>query len=54
MADEPENIVLVMLRDIRAKLDEHSTHFERMEARLGDVEKQLDDHKTIVRCGCDR
>jgi hypothetical protein len=26
MADEPENIVLVMLRDIRAKLDEHSTH----------------------------
>jgi hypothetical protein len=49
MPDEPQNIVLVMLRDIRAKQDEHSAHFEQIEARLGDVEKQLDDYKKIVR-----
>jgi hypothetical protein len=49
MADEPENIVLVMLRDIRAKQDEHSAHFVQIEARLGSVEKQLDDYKKIVR-----
>ena len=49
MADEPENIVLVMLRDIRAKQDEHSAHFEQIEARLGSVERQLDDYKKIVR-----
>jgi hypothetical protein len=49
MPDEPQSIVLVMLRDIRAKQDEHSAHFERIEARLGDVEKQLDDYKKIVR-----
>ena len=49
MADEPENLILVMLRDIRAKQDEHSAHFEQVEARLGDVEKQLDDYKKVVR-----
>jgi hypothetical protein len=48
MADEPQNIVLVMLRDIRAKQDEHSAHFEQIEARLGSVEKQLNDCKRIV------
>jgi hypothetical protein len=47
MADEPQNMVLVMLRDIRAKQDEHSAHFEQIEARLDDVEKQLDDYKKI-------
>ena len=49
MADEPQNMVVVMLRDIRAKQDEHSAHFEQIEARLDDVEKQLDDYKKIVR-----
>jgi hypothetical protein len=49
MADEPDNLVLVMLRDIRAKQDEHSIHFEQIESRLTDVEKQLGDYKKIVR-----
>jgi hypothetical protein len=49
MADEPQNVVLVMLRDIRAKQDEHSTHFVQIEARLGDVEKQLDDMTKIAK-----
>jgi hypothetical protein len=47
MPDERQSIVLGMLRDIRAKQDEHSAQFEQIEARLGDVEKQLDDHKKI-------
>jgi hypothetical protein len=48
MADEPENITLVMLRDIRAKQDEHSrilmdhTHrFERLDKRFEDLSKLL-------------
>ena len=45
MADEPDNLVLVMLRDIRAKQDEHSIHFEQIESRLTDVGKQLGDYK---------
>jgi hypothetical protein len=49
MADEPDNLVLVMLRDIRAKQNEHSTNFERIETRLHDIEKQLDDYKKVVR-----
>jgi tRNA/tmRNA/rRNA uracil-C5-methylase (TrmA/RlmC/RlmD family) len=49
MADEPDNLVLVMLRDIRAKQNEHSANFERIEKRLGDIEKQLDDYKKIAR-----
>jgi len=48
MAVKPGNLVLVMLRDIRAKQNEHSANFERIETRLGDIEKQLDDYKKIV------
>ena len=43
MADQPQNIVLVMLRDIRAKQDGHPAYLQRMEARSGDVEKHLYD-----------
>lgn len=46
MVDEPENTVLVMLREIRSKLDEqsdvlsdHTQRFERMEKRLDDLSK---------------
>jgi hypothetical protein len=47
MPDERQSIVLCMLRDIRAKQDERSAHFGRIEARLGDVEKQLNDYKKV-------
>jgi hypothetical protein len=43
MADQPQNIVLVMLRDIRAKQDGHPAYLQRMEACSGDVEKHLYD-----------
>ena len=45
MADEPDNLVLVMLREICAKQNEHSTPFEHAETRLTDIEKQLDDYR---------
>jgi hypothetical protein len=47
MADEPQNIVLVMLRDIRAQQDGHPAYLQRMEARSGDIEKHLYDYKIV-------
>jgi hypothetical protein len=41
MPEEPDSIVLVMLRDIRDTLDDHSQ-------RLGRVEKKLDDLAKLV------
>ena len=44
MADEPDNLVLVHLReiraemkDIRAKLGEHDTHFEALKKRVDEL-----------------
>jgi hypothetical protein len=37
-----------MLREIRAKQDEHSQHFERVEGRLEHVEKQLGNLTKVV------
>jgi hypothetical protein len=51
MADEPENITLVILRDIRAKQDEHTGRFERLETQMRHVEKQLEDLTKVVRYG---
>ena len=48
MADEPDNIVLVMLREIRAKQDEHSERFDRLEARMQHIEKQFDSLSKVV------
>jgi len=46
MADEPNNLILVMLREIRSKQDEqsqilgdHTQRFERIEKRLEDLSK---------------
>ena len=48
MADGPQNMVLVMLRDLRAKQDEHAAAFAQIEMRLDDVEKQPDVYRRIV------
>ena len=48
MSDEPDNIVLRHLRDIRAKQDEHSGQFERLGARLDRVQKQLSGLQEVV------
>jgi hypothetical protein len=34
MSKEPDNIVLTLLREIRAKQDEHSSKFEAVGTRL--------------------
>ena len=42
MADDPDNIVLVMLRDIRGKLDEHDKRFDAMDEQFRAIDKQFD------------
>ena len=37
MPDQPENLVLVHLREIRAKLDEHDKRFDKLDKRLDDT-----------------
>jgi len=53
MADEPDNLVLVMLREMRGEIRELSDRVGKFEAsfevRMGHVEKQLDDMTKIVR-----
>ncbi len=48
MPKEPENIVHVLLRDIRAKHDEHFTKLEVVETRVRHVESQLDGLRMAV------
>jgi hypothetical protein len=49
MADEPDNIIPVRPRDIRATPDAHSRHFDKIEMRPTDTEKQCDDGNEIIR-----
>ena len=42
MADEPDNLVLVHLREIRAKLEEHDRRFDKLDKRLDDT------HETAI------
>ena len=49
MEPEPDNRVLVLLREMRAKQDSDSALLERVEEQLRHVEKQIDDlHKIVV------
>ncbi|MBV8566793.1 MAG: hypothetical protein JO273_15170 [Methylobacteriaceae bacterium] len=49
MEPEPDNLVLVLLREMRAKQDSDSARLERVEEQLRHVEKQIDDlHKIVV------
>ena len=43
MAEEPENVVEALLREIRATQLEHSANLEALEARSQRIEKQLED-----------
>jgi hypothetical protein len=40
MSGEPDNLVLNLLRAIRAKLDEHDLQFEEVITRLGRLERE--------------
>ena len=49
MSKEPENLTHILLRDIRAKQDEHTARFDAVESRLRHVEKQVEDlHMTVT------
>ncbi len=48
MAKDPDNLVLVMLREIPAKQDEHSGRFAAIETELADVKKQLGSMSKVV------
>jgi len=43
MTKEPDAIVHVLLRDIRAQQDEHSAKLDAVEAHAQHVEKQVED-----------
>ncbi len=38
MADNPDNLILRMLREIRGKLDEHDTKFAQIIGRFGEID----------------
>ena len=49
MAREPDNAVLVILRDIQQTLAEHGRRFDKMDQRFEGIEKRLDDiHEGMV------
>lgn len=48
MATEPEHLIFTILREIRAKQDEHTQRFDSLEGRLRHVEKQLDGLSKLV------
>src|SRR6185312_2502973 len=43
MANEPDNLILVHLREIRATLAEHSARFDRIDERFAQVEARMDE-----------
>jgi hypothetical protein len=49
MAREPDNIVLTMLREIRAKQDEHSGVLREHTQKFEHLERRLDDLAKVVR-----
>jgi hypothetical protein len=48
MALEPDNLVLTLLREIRATLAEHSTLLVAHSAQLADIDKKFDDQKYLM------
>ncbi len=43
MAEEPDNLVLQTLREIRGRLDRHEERFDRMDKRFDKLDRKLDD-----------
>ena len=43
MANEPDNLILLHLREIRATLAEHSARFDRIDERFAQVEARMDE-----------
>lgn len=43
MADEPDNLILSLLREIRGKLDEHTELHEEHRRSFAELKKQIED-----------
>jgi hypothetical protein len=48
MANEPDNLVLVHLREIRATLADHSARFDRMDGRFDQLDKRFEDFHELT------
>jgi hypothetical protein len=48
MANEPDNLVLVQLREIRATQVEHSARFDRIDKGLGQMDKRFEDFHALT------
>jgi midasin (ATPase involved in ribosome maturation) len=48
MANEPDNLVLAHLREIRATLSEHSAHSARMNERFNQLDKRFNDFHALT------
>lgn len=42
MAEETENLILRLLRDIRAKQDDHDQRFGAAEREIGDLKRRIE------------
>ena len=51
MAEDTENLILRMLRDIRAKQDEHDLRFNATEGELKDLRKAIEDWQETTSTG---
>ena len=49
MADEPDNLVLVQLRDIRGILELHTKRFNKLEERFDNSDKQFEEMRGYIR-----
>jgi predicted nucleic acid-binding Zn-ribbon protein len=51
MAEETENLILRLLRDIRAKQDDHDRRFGATEQELRDLRKSIEDWQETTSTG---
>jgi DNA repair ATPase RecN len=48
VADEPDNLILQLLREIRGTLGDHGKRFDRVDQRLNAIEQRIDEvHETM-------
>jgi tetrahydromethanopterin S-methyltransferase subunit G len=48
MANDPDNLVLVQLREIRATQGEHTALFGQLEKRLEEMDRRFEDFHTVA------
>ena len=53
MAEEPDNLVLKMLREMRGVLDEHTKRFDDHDRRFDEVKKAIEDWQETTSTGAD-